>query len=254
MKAAILAAGARRLHSRSDELPMTLVPVGGVPILRRTITSLMRVGFDEFVIGTGYLEPLIRAAVASWFPNLDVTFVTNPEFRTTSTASTLLLLREYVDRESFMLLDGDVVFDLGVVEELIERGPSSLAVRSVGELGLEEVKVTADIEDRVLAIGKHVPVRSAMGESIGIALFSAATSRKLFETLDARVRGQGLVQEYYEAAFQQLIDEGATLYGVDIGSMYATEIDTIEDLAAADLRLAREPAFDIRVEGVRLAV
>ena len=258
MKAAILAAGARRLQRPAEatdrDLPMTLVPVAGVPILRRTIISLMRVGFDEFVIGTGYLEPLIREAVASWFPQLDVTFVTNPEFRTTSTASTLLLLREYVDRQSFMLLDGDVVFDLGVVEELIERGPSSVAVRSVGELGLEEVKVTADNEDRVIAIGKHVPVRSAMGESIGIALFSAATSRTLFETLDARVRGQSLVHEYYEAAFQQLIDEGATLYGVDIGSMYATEIDTIEDLAAADLRLSREPAFDIRVEGVRLAV
>ncbi|MBA3456263.1 MAG: phosphocholine cytidylyltransferase family protein [Deltaproteobacteria bacterium] len=254
MKAAILAAGARRLQRPGDELPMPLVPVGGVPILRRTITSLMRVGFDQFVIGTGYLEPLIRDAVASWFPDLDVTFVSNPEYRTTSTAATLLLLREHVDRQSFMLLDGDVVFDLGVVEELIERGPSSLAVRSVGELGLEEVKVTADIEDRVIAIGKHVPVRSAMGESIGIALFSGATSGKLFEALDARVRGQGLVQEYYEAAFQQLVDEGSTLYGIDIGSMYATEIDTVEDLAAAEKRLAQEPAFDIRVEGVRLAV
>jgi len=254
MKAAILAAGARRLHRPGDELPMALVPVDGVPILRRTITSLMRVGFDQFVIGTGYLEQMIRDAVASWFPDLDVTFVTNPDFRTTSTASTLLLLREHVDGDGFMLLDGDVVFDLGVVEELIERGPSCLAVRSVGELGLEEVKVTADIEDRVLAIGKHVPVRSAMGESIGIALLSAATSRKLFATLGTRVREQGLVHEYYEASLQQIIDEGATLYGVDIGSMYATEIDTIEDLAAADARLAKQPAFDVTVLGVRLAV
>jgi choline kinase len=254
MKAAILAAGARRLHRPGDELPMALVPVDGVPILRRTITSLMRVGFDQFVIGTGYLEQLIRDAVASWFPDLDVTFVTNPDYKTTSTAATLLLLREHVDRDVFMLLDGDVVFDLRVIEELIERGPSSIAVRSVGELGLEEVKVTADIEDRVLQIGKHVPVRSAMGESVGIALFSAAMSRKLFDTLDARVTVQGLVTEYYEAAFQQLIDEGSTLYGVDIGSMYATEIDTIEDLAAADARLAKEPAFDIGVLGVRLAV
>jgi choline kinase len=258
MKAAILAAGARTLQrpaqASDQQLPMALVAVAGVPILRRTITSLLRAGFDQFVIGTGYREEMIRDAVATWFPGLDVTFVTNPEFKTTSTASTLLLLRDHVDRESFMLLDGDVVFDLGVVEELIERGPSSVAVRSVGELGLEEVKVTADIEDRVLAIGKHVPVRSAMGESIGIALFSAATSRKLFDALDARVRAQGLVHEYYEAAFQQIVDEGATLYGVDIGSMYATEIDTFEDLAAADSRLRHQPAFDIRVEGVRLAV
>ncbi len=254
MKAAILAAGARRLHRPGDELPMALVPVDGVPILRRTITSLMRVGFDQFVIGTGYLEHLIRDAVASWFPDLDVTHVTNPDYKSTSTASTLLLLREHVDRDVFMLLDGDVVFDLRVIEELIERGPSSIAVRSVGELGLEEVKVTADIEDRVLQIGKHVPVRSAMGESVGIALFSAAMSRKLFEVLDARVNVQGLITEYYEAAFQQLIDEGSTLYGVDIGSMYASEIDTIEDLAAADARLAKEPAFDVGVLGVRLAV
>jgi choline kinase len=127
-------------------------------------------------------------------------------------------------------------------------------VRSVGEIGLEEVKVTADNEDRVLAIGKHVPVRSAMGESVGIELFSAASSRRLFAALHHRVSDLGLVNEYYEAAFQQIIDEGSTLYGVDIGSMYATEIDTIDDLMAANTRLAQRPAFDIRVEGLRLAV
>ena len=74
-------------------------------------------------------------------------------------------------------------------------------------------------QDRVLAIGKHVPVRSAMGESVGIELFSAASSRKLFGALDARVNGATLVYEYYEAWFQPLGDEGGTRYGVDSGSM-----------------------------------
>jgi choline kinase len=147
-----------------------------------------------------------------------------------------------------------VVFDLGVVEELVERGPDCLAVRSVGEIGLEEVKVTADIQDRVLAIGKHVPVRSAMGESVGIELFSAASSKKLFAALHARVREQNLVNEYYEASFQQIVDDGVTLYGVDIGSMYATEIDTLEDLMAAEARLSQRPAFDVGIQTVRLAV
>src|SRR6185503_4923365 len=223
-------------------------------ILRRTITSLLRCGFDQFVIGTGYLEHMVREAVGTWFPNLDVTYVTNKDFRTTNNAYSLLLCRPHVERDSFILLDGDVVFDLEVVEELVERGPDCLAVRSVGEIGLEEVKVTADVEDRVLAIGKHVPVRSAMGESVGIELFGAASSRRLFAALQARVSDQGLVNEYYEASFQQMIDEGSTLYGVDIGSMYATEIDTVEDLMAANTRLAQRPAFDTRVEGLRLAV
>jgi choline kinase len=255
MKAVLLAAGcATRLRPYSDDTPKTLLPVGGVPILRRSMTELLRVGFDQFVIGTGYLEHMVREAVASWFPGLDVTFVTNPDFRTTNNAYSLLLLREHVERDSFILLDGDVVFDAGVLEELVDRGPDCLAVRSVGEIGLEEVKVTADNQDRVLAIGKHVPVRSAMGESVGIELFSAASSKRLFAALHARVRGQGLVNEYYEAAFQQIIDEGATLYGVDIGSRYATEIDTIEDLMAANARLAQRPAFDLRVDALRLAV
>jgi NDP-sugar pyrophosphorylase family protein len=64
----------------------------------------------------------------------------------------------------------------------------------------------------------------------------------------------GLVNEYYEAAFQQIIDEGAVLYGVDIGSKYATEIDTIEDLKAANARLAQRPAFDVQVDAIRMAV
>jgi choline kinase len=255
MKAVILAAGcATRLRPYSDDTPKTLLPVGGVPILRRTITSLLRCGFDQFVIGTGYLEHMVRDAVASWFPSLDVTYVSNPDFRATNNAYSLMLCREHVENDGFILLDGDVVFDLDVVEELIERGPDCLAVRSVGGIGLEEVKVTADAQDRVLAIGKHVPVRSAMGESVGIELFSATTSRKLFAALDARVNDQKLVNEYYEASFQQIVDEGCTLYGVDIGSMYATEIDTIDDLMAANARLAQRPAFDVRVDGVRLAV
>jgi len=255
MKAVILAAGcATRLRPYSDDTPKTLLPVGGVPILRRTITSLLRCGFDQFVIGTGYLEHMVRDAVASWFPMLDVTYVTNSEFRSTNNAYSLMLMRSEVENDGFILLDGDVVFDLAVIEELVERGPDCLAVRSVGGIGLEEVKVTADKSDRCLAIGKHVPVRSAMGESVGIELFSASSSRKLFAALHQRVNELQLVNEYYEASFQQIIDEGVTLYGIDIGSKFATEIDTIDDLMAANERLAQRPMFDVSVDAVRLAI
>jgi choline kinase len=255
MKAVVLAAGcATRLRPHTDDKPKTLLPVGGVPILRRTITNLLRCGFDQFVIGTGYLEAMVREQVDGWFPGLDVEFVSNPDYRTTNNAYSLLLTRDHVEDDGFLLIDGDVVFDASVVEGLIERGPDCLAVRSVGNIGLEEVKVTADSYDRVLAIGKHVPVRSAMGESVGIELFGAATSRRLFAALDQRIHKQGLVNEYYEASFQQVIDDGTTLYGVDIGTMYATEIDTYDDLLAANHRLAQRPAFDLQVRGLRLAV
>ena len=258
MKAVILAAAcATRLRPHTDDRPKPLLPCGGVPILRRTMTSLMRVGFDQFVIGTGYLEHKVQAAVAHWFPGLvaegGVTFVTNPDFRSTNNGYSLSLLRPHVENDAFILLDGDVVFDLSVIESLLEHGPDCLAVRSVGEIGLEEVKVTADEQDRVMAIGKHVPVRGAMGESVGIELFSAATSKRLFAALDTRMKA-GLVNEYYEAAFQQIIDEGVQLHGVDIGTKYAAEVDTIEDLRAADARLTARGPFDVVVPDIRIAV
>src|SRR5262245_44064795 len=119
MKAVILAAGcATRLRPYSDDTPKTLLPVGGVPILRRTITNLLRVGFGQFGIGTGYLEHQVRDAVASWFPGLDVTFVTNRDYQSTNNAYSLLLTRGCVEQGGFILLDGDVVFDASVVEEL----------------------------------------------------------------------------------------------------------------------------------------
>src|ERR1700690_3996043 len=108
MKAVILAAGcATRLRPHSDDTPKTLLPVGGVPILRRTITSLLRCGFDQFVIGTGYLDHMGREAVAAWFPELDFTFVSNPDFPTTNNAASLLLTRPHVENDGFILLDGD---------------------------------------------------------------------------------------------------------------------------------------------------
>ena len=94
MKAVVLAAGcATRLRPYSDDVPKTLLPVAGVPILRRTITELRRCGFTQFIIGTGYLEHMVRDAVAAWFPDLDVTYVSNPDFRTTNNGYSLSLLR-----------------------------------------------------------------------------------------------------------------------------------------------------------------
>ena len=242
MKCLILAAGcATRLRPHTEDLPKTLLRVGGVPILRRTITSMLRLGVDEFVIGTGHLEHLVHDAVAEWFPELEVTFVSNPDFRTTNNAYSLLLTRHHVESEDFILLDGDVVFDLSVLQQLFDHGDDCLAVRSAGGIGFEEVKVTADTRGRILEIGKHLPVHAAMGESVGIEVFSKATSRLLFAALEDRVHDRGLVNEYYEAAFQQIIDNGVALRGVDIGARYAAEIDTYEDLLGADQVLSRHP-------------
>ncbi|MEZ4400792.1 MAG: phosphocholine cytidylyltransferase family protein [Kofleriaceae bacterium] len=250
MKAVILAAGYDPgLVPDAPARPKTLVPVAGVPILRRTLTLLQRFGVEQVVIVVGHLADQVRAAVTSWWPDLDVTYVDNPAFRTTSTAASLALARPYLLGHPFLLIDGDVVFEPAVMTRVVEGGPDAVAVRSVGTLGAEEVKVVADAGDRVVALGKDVPVRGAMGEAIGIQLLSAATSRRLFAAMALRPHAD----LYYEDVLQDLVLAGVGLQAVDIGSAYACEIDTAADLREADAHLAAQPAFDPRAPA-RLAV
>jgi choline kinase len=235
MNALILTAGcSRRLRPLTDRMPKCLLPVGGVPILLRSIGNLVGLGFDRFVVVTGHLAHKVPEAIGGAFPDLHVEYIDNPDYATTNNAYSLLAARPALDDTEFFLLDGDIVYDVPVVRDMLEHGPNCLALRTRGDIGMEEVKVHADASGRVLEIGKEVPVPIAAGESVGIEYFSAEVSARLFAILHDRVVEKGGANEYYEAAFQEMIDGGVALTALDIGENYAIEIDTREDLAAAN--------------------
>ncbi|MBI4508000.1 MAG: phosphocholine cytidylyltransferase family protein [Deltaproteobacteria bacterium] len=240
MKAVILAAGASsRLRPLTDEMPKGLLSIGGVPMLERSISALLGLGLEELVLVTGYLGDKVRAAVNAWFPGLRVHFVHNDEYATTNNAFSLRMTRPLVHGQEFFLLDSDIIFEPEVVGALMKSPhPDCLVLRPANDLTDEEIKVQVDPHGRVLQIGKHVPIPVSAGESVGIERFTAATSVVLFDTLDDRVGRRGFVREYYEASFQQMIDGGVELRAVDVGSLYCTEIDTLDDLAAAEKALA----------------
>jgi choline kinase len=245
MRVLILTAGyARRLRPLTDHVPKCLLQVAGTPILRRSLDHLVALGMKELVVVTGHEAGKVRDAITHWYPKLSVTFIDNPDYLTTNNAYSLLMSRPALDGREFFLLDGDILYDAGAMEKLLAAGPDCLALRT-GALGLEEVKVELDGGGRIAAIGKEVPVPSAAGESVGIQYFSAATSTALYRALDQRVMAEGRVDEYYEASFQQMIEGGVHLRAIDIAPFYAIEIDTREDLAAAnETLLARASRTD----------
>ena len=238
MKALILTAGcSRRLRPLTDRSPKCLLTVGGAPILRQSVDNLIAVGLDELTVVTGYLADKVRDALAAWFPTLRVEFIDNPDYATTNNAYSLLLAAPALGGKEFFLLDGDIIYDVEILNVLRRHGPNCLALRTMGDIGMEEVKVATDRAGLIEAIGKEVAVPSAAGESVGIEYFTAATSAFLFDVLHERVINKGQVNEYYEAAFQEMIDRGAAIDAIDIGAHYAIEIDTREDLAAANRTL-----------------
>lgn len=241
MKAVILAAGASsRLRPLTDHVPKALVPVLGVPMLRRSMDHLIALGIRSFVMVTGYLEEELHRAVSGWYPDLDVAWSTNPEYASKSNGSSLLCARAAIDGHDFVLLDGDLVYERAVMAEVL-RSPKvdSVALRPSPDLGEEEMKIILDAAGNVARIHKDLPPGESAGESIGIARISAATSRPLLEIMHERVNVRGMGGDHYEGSFQELVDSGRGVLGViDLGKLYCAEIDTPEDLARVERELA----------------
>jgi choline kinase len=234
VRAVLLAAGrANRLRPLTDATPKCLLEVGGRSIVSRALGALREHGIRRFTVVDGFQGDRLRAALLAEFPADSVTFVRNEQWETTNNSFSLWLARSEPP-EPMLLLDSDIVFDPGVIGRLLADGPPNrLALRTRGDLGDEEVKVTLAPDGRIADIAKTIAPALAAGESVGIELFSADFVRDLFVTLERRMLVERRVNEWYEASFVELIEKGAAIHPVDLGELRCMEIDTVEDLERA---------------------
>lgn len=233
MTAVILAAGvASRLRPLTNTIPKSLLEVGGKPLLLRNLETLKSNGITRVIVVTGYLHTMIESFVRSLHPGIEVEFVHNPVFDQTNNNYSLWLARTALNGEGMILLDADILFDRRILSSLITSShDDALIMRASDQLGHEEIKCELDVNGTVRRIGKHIEPKAAAGESIGIEKFSQATTALLFDVLSRR----HVYNEFYEASFQEVIDQGAKIFAVDTGGFPCMEIDTPEDLSAAEL-------------------
>lgn len=231
--AVLLAAGeGTRLYPYTHERPKCLVEVGGRPLLDRALAALEQAGVDEVVIVTGYREDVLAAWLAQRPHRLKVTLVRNELYASTNNAYSLWTARVAVPG-AFVLLDGDLLFETRVLTTLLAAsGEAALAVERRRELGDEEMKVLEAADGTVAAVSKTVEVAQAIGESVGLARFSAAAAQRLWARLGAQIEA-GQTRVYYELAFEQLIADGLAFHISDVTGLSCMEIDTPTDLAAA---------------------
>ena len=236
MHCVILAAGtASRLRPLTDSTPKCLLHIGSSSILERTIRAAFHAGVINFTVVVGFQDWMIKNFLKRNFPSLSFTFVVNNQFETTNNAFSLLQARGEIEGHELLLMDGDIVFDDELIPLLIKSPRQScLAVRTNGSIGEEEIKVEIDEKQKIVRIGKEIPAAAAFGESIGIEKFSRGDTIKLFSTLEKRIIKENRVNEFYEASFQEMIDGGSHIYAVDAGPYRSMEIDTVEDLRAAE--------------------
>ncbi len=236
MKAIILAAGVgSRIRPLTDNCPKSLLRVDGKTILEMMISHLQDCGINEVVFVLGYLQEQIKKFIKTNFPDLKTHFVTNERYAETNTGFSLMLTKNFVQRSTFIKFDADVVFDKEILKKLIEcEHANCLCIDKDINLDAEEIKVIIKDQNRVIKASKTVNPKDAIGESIGIEKISSETAKLLFSELELMMEDEENHQEYYESAYERLIDKNVPFYALDISGLKWTEIDTKEDFITAE--------------------
>lgn len=236
----ILAAGmAKRLRPLTDNCPKCLLKVGEKTLLQRTVDALLATGISELVVVTGYRAEMIRDFLTEHYPTLKIHFLHNADYEHNNNIYSLWMSMQVVRGQEFLLMDSDILCDPKAVQTVAQQQESALALNR-HELGEEEMKVVVDADMRITEISKTCRPEDALGESVGIEKMTAGYSEALGRELDQMIEQEGLIDIFYERAFERLIPQGHTFKVVDTTHFFSYELDTPEDFERATELMPKE--------------
>ena len=242
MKAIVIGAGrGSRLRHLTEEIPKTLVPILGRPMLDSILDALAAGGFrrSDVIFICGYRADVIRAR----YP--DLTYVENRGWEQNNILASLLCAREHL-LEGFVSTYADIVYRPEIVAEIV-RSPHDITLacdtawrrRYVGRSQHPETdaeKLRAD-GDRVVELSRRIPSERASGEFIGVMRATAAGAARIIAAYDeAGARhagkefreGRSFEKAYLIDLLAAMLERGEPMHRVNTDGGYM-EIDTLED-------------------------
>lgn len=118
MIAVIMAAGmGTRFGQMTEKIPKGFIPYNGIPMVVRSIRTLIDCGIDRIIIGTGYKKEEYES-LAKDFPQIECVF--SPRYAETNSMYTLYNCRDAIGRNDFILLESDLVFEKKAITSLME--------------------------------------------------------------------------------------------------------------------------------------
>lgn len=229
----ILAAGmAKRLRPLTDTKPKCLLEVGSRTLLQRTVDAMLQAGISELVVVTGYRGSMIRDFLTAHYPQLNIHFLHNTDYEHNNNIFSLWLAMKELHGQEVLLMDSDILCDPEAVRRVARQECSALAMQR-HELGEEEMKIVVDDDFHITEISKTCRVEDAVGESVGIEKMTSDYTEAIYQELRKMILDEGLIDIFYERAFERLIPQGHTFKVVDTTDLFSYELDTPEDFKRA---------------------
>ncbi|GAA4451305.1 sugar phosphate nucleotidyltransferase [Rurimicrobium arvi] len=180
MKAIIPVAGAgTKLRPLTYTQPKALIPIAGKTILSVIVDQLLESGVNEFVFVIGYLGEKIQDYVASNYPNLKCSFVTQNDRKGIGHA--IGLTRANIDMdEPVIIVLGDTICDYDL-KKVLTSDVSLIGVQKVDDprnFGVAELGP----EDRVTRVVEKPLIPKSNMAMVGI--YFIRETRIMFEALE----------------------------------------------------------------------
>lgn len=230
MKALILAAGfGSRLAPITDNIPKSLVPVNGKPILFKQIENLLENGITDITIISGYKADILEKEVLNAFPNVNI--VESVDYATTNNMYSAYLGIKALGECDFLMMNADVFFDSSVVKTLLNYPFENAIVADIGRYNEESMKVV-EKDGRLIAISKQITKEEALGSSIDVYKFSKAAGKAFYNKCEEYIVKNKELKKWSEVALNDILPEVVFKACPLVGRWF--EIDNHEDLAAAE--------------------
>ena len=238
--ALLLAAGTgSRLMPLTLNSPKCLTEVNGKSFLERLVENLILKGFKRLVIVTGHQKHCIEEFISNLSADLTIEFIFSPLYKTTNNIYSLWMARETI-KEPFMLVEGDLIFDVSLLDEMIY--PDRIAVAKILPW-MNGATVTIDGSQQVKSFHKNTDINGVSGlkyKTVNIYSFSLVSWRAIIERLNQNIEANK-VTGYYETVFGEMMtDNQLSLKAVDFDNKHWYEVDTLKDLTEAEKLFSTE--------------
>lgn len=158
MEAAILAGGkGTRLRPLTLRIPKPLIPVGGMALIERVITTLNDVGINDIKVVTGYKGAKVEKFLREKISGVRITCIRT---NTDNTLSAFYALRNLCKEQRFLLLSCDLVFDSdclrGLLRHVANINPKMVVAVTKNITDMKPIGVLIDNNGTLRKIGIHV--------------------------------------------------------------------------------------------------
>ena len=173
-----------RLDPLTNDIPKAFIRIDGKSLIIRSLDNLNDVGINDIIIVLGYLEDFFKKKIGNRYKNLDITYISNPNYSVTGSMYSLSQTEGLI-KNNILLLESDLLYEKIALQSLINSPePSEILVAPLSGSG-DEVFIHVNKNNELIDLGKQIKNKEeAIGELVGISkLFVLKLTFKLKEIL-----------------------------------------------------------------------